>query len=210
MLSLPLTRSFALLSLIIFGQSLNVFSALGLLVLFGVAQEKLDPADRPCQSAQGAGFQLLPCPGVPEPAETDPHDDDGVCGGDDSSGRHQRRGRPPITRLMMIGGQTLVLLLTLLVTPVTYAYPDELRERAHRSGRRCAGSGRRCRWQSRSRHQRASDRSASPNGFRHLIQLLRGIYQGFPREGRNMAVAEVERREVMAKNLACSCWRQEW
>ena len=133
MLVLPISVPFALFTLWATGRTLNLWSALGMLLLLGIVKKnsilQVDYAN--VLRARGHAAARGDRRGVPHAAAADPDDDvrDHRRADPDRAraSASAARGRAAIA-VTIIGGQSLCLFLTLLLVPVAYVKFDALEQ----------------------------------------------------------------------------------
>jgi HAE1 family hydrophobic/amphiphilic exporter-1 len=134
MLALPISIPFALLSLVVLQESLNIYSILGLFLLFGIVKKngilQVDysntlratgmPRDQAILEANAARLRPILMTTITLMAAMIPI----------ALGKGPGAASRASLAKVIIGGQMLSLLLTLVLTPVAYSFFDDLGNRA--------------------------------------------------------------------------------
>jgi len=132
MTALPLSLPAGLLALMAFGMTVNVYSAIGLMMLFGIVKKnsilqvdytntlRAQGVERHEALIQANHVRLRPIlmTTIAIVAGMIPI----------AFGKGSGAGSRASMAVTILGGQVLCLLLTLLITPVVYSYFDDLRE----------------------------------------------------------------------------------
>jgi HAE1 family hydrophobic/amphiphilic exporter-1 len=132
MSSLPLSVPAGLLALMTFGMTLNVYSAIGMLMLFGIVKKNSILQVDYTNTLRARGMERHEAIVAANHVRLRPilMTTLSIVAGmlPIAFGRGAGAGSRASMAVTILGGQVLCLLLTLLVTPVVYSYFDDLRE----------------------------------------------------------------------------------
>jgi hydrophobic/amphiphilic exporter-1 (mainly G- bacteria), HAE1 family len=132
MTSLPLSLPAGLLALMAFGMTLNVYSAIGLMMLFGIVKKNSILQVDYTNTLRAQGMERHEALVAASHVRLRPilMTTIAIVAGmiPIALGKGAGAGSRASMAVTIIGGQVLCLLLTLLVTPVVYSYFDDLRE----------------------------------------------------------------------------------
>jgi len=132
MTALPLSLPAGLLALMAFGMTINVYSAIGLMMLFGIVKKNSILQVDYTNTLRGEGMERHEALVAASHVRLRPilMTTIAIVAGmiPIALGKGAGAGSRASMAVTIIGGQMLCLLLTLLVTPVVYSYFDDLRE----------------------------------------------------------------------------------